>query len=281
MRTLERFLTVETSLWHEEVTDVEAVPVYNEEKQQLIYGAGDQHLDVAINKLKNKFKVEVELSKPKVSYRETILGRAEVRGKYKKQSGGHGQYGDVQIIFEPSGDMEKPYVFEEQIFGGSVPKNYFPAVEKGIQESVKEGLLAGYPMVGVKATLTDGSYHPVDSSEMAFKTATSMAFKEGIPKAKPVILEPIASVNVLVNEEYMGDIMGDLNKRRGRVMGMEHMGKKQLISAEVPMSEMSSYATDLRSMTQGRGSSTMEFARYEQTTPDVQAKIIAENKKPE
>ena len=255
--------------------------VDGELKQQLIYGAGDQHLDVAINKLKNKFKVEVELSKPKVSYRETILGRAEVRGKYKKQSGGHGQYGDVQIIFEPSGDMEKPYVFEEQIFGGSVPKNYFPAVEKGIQESVKEGLLAGYPMVGVKATLTDGSYHPVDSSEMAFKTATSMAFKEGIPKAKPVILEPIASVNVLVNEEYMGDIMGDLNKRRGRVMGMEHMGKKQLISAEVPMSEMSSYATDLRSMTQGRGSYTMEFARYEQTTPDVQAKIIAENKKPE
>ncbi|MBQ7059204.1 MAG: elongation factor G [Firmicutes bacterium] len=255
--------------------------VDGELKQQLIYGAGDQHLDVAVNKLKNKFKVEVELSKPKVSYRETILGRSEVRGKYKKQSGGHGQYGDVLMVFEPSGDMEKPYVFEEQIFGGSVPKNYFPAVEKGIQESVKEGLLAGYPMVGVKATLIDGSYHPVDSSEMAFKTATSMAFKDGIPKAKPVILEPIATVSVLVNEEYMGDIMGDLTKRRGRVLGMEHLGGKVQLNAEVPMSEMSAYATDLRSMTQGRGSYTMEFARYEQTLPDVQAKIIAENKKDE
>ena len=254
--------------------------VDGELKQQLIYGAGDQHLDVAINKLKNKFKVEVELSKPKVSYRETIMGRAEVRGKYKKQSGGHGQYGDVLMVFEPSNE-DKPYVFAEQIFGGSVPKNYFPAVEKGIQESVKEGVLAGYPMVGVKATLIDGSYHPVDSSEMAFKTATSMAFKDGIPKAKPVILEPIASVKVLVNEEYMGDIMGDMNKRRGRVLGMEHQGKKQLIICEVPMAEMSAYATDLRSMTQGRGSYTMEFIRYEQTPRDVQDKIIAESKKDE
>ncbi len=248
-------------------------------KQELIYGTGEQHLDVAVNKLKNKFKVEVNLGKPKVSYRETVRGRYEIRSKYKKQSGGHGQYGDVQIIFEPSGDMEKPYVFEEQIFGGSVPKNYFPAVEKGIQESIGTGVLAGYPMVGLKATLTDGSYHPVDSSEMAFKTATSMAFKDGIPKAKPVILEPIMTVKVLVNEEYMGDIMGDLNKRRGRVLGMEHQGSKQLIEAEVPMAEMFSYTADLRSMTQGRGTYTLEFARYEETTPDVQAKIIEEAQK--
>ena len=252
-----------------------------EMKQELLYGTGEKHLDVTINKLKNKFKVEVELKKPKVSYRETVRGRYEIRSKYKKQSGGHGQYGDVNIIFEPSGDMSKPYVFEEQVFGGSVPKNYFPAVEKGIQESVGAGVLAGYPVVGLKATLTDGSYHPVDSSEMAFKTATSMAFKDGVPKAKPVILEPIVNVKVLVNEEYMGDIMGDMNKRRGRVLGMEHQGSKQLIECEVPMSEMFSYTADLRSMTQGRGTYTLEFARYEETTPDVQAKIIEEAKKEE
>jgi len=251
-----------------------------EMKQELIYGTGEQHLDVTVNKLKNLFKVDVVLSKPKVSYRETIRGKAEVRDKYKKQSGGHGQYGDVQIIFEPSGDLSKPYEFEEQIFGGSVPKNYFPAVEKGIAESVQEGVLAGYPMVGVKAILTDGSYHPVDSSEMAFKTATSMAFKDGIPKAKPVILEPIMNVTVTVPEEYLGDIMGDLNKRRGRVMGMDHdESGKQVIQAEVPMSEMFTYTADLRSMTQGRGTFDMEFARYEETLPDVQKKIIEEAEK--
>lgn len=249
----------------------------SELKQQLIYGAGDQHLDVIVNKLKNKFKVEVELTKPKVSYRETIKGRAEVRGKYKKQSGGHGQYGDVLMVFEPSGDVTMPYVFEEKIFGGSVPKNYFPAVEKGIQECVKSGVLAGYPMVGIKATLIDGSYHPVDSSEMAFKMATSTAFKEGIPQAKPVILEPIASVHILVDEAYMGDIMGDMTKRRGRVLGMEHQGNKQLIEAEVPMAEMFTYPTELRSMTQGRGSYTLEFARYEEASHDVMQKIIAES----
>ncbi len=249
----------------------------SELKQQLIYGVGDQHLDVIVNKLKNKFKVEVELTKPKVSYRETIKGKAEVRGKHKKQSGGHGQYGDVLMVFEPSGDMSKPYVFEEKIFGGSVPKNYFPAVEKGIQECVKAGVLAGYPMVGIKATLTDGSYHPVDSSEMAFKMATSIAFKDGIPKAKPVIMEPIVAAHILVDEEYMGDIMGDMTKRRGRVLGMEAQGKKQLIDAEVPMSEMFNYPTELRSMTQGRGSYTMEFVRYEETSKDVMDKIIADS----
>ncbi|MCF0135390.1 MAG: elongation factor G [Lachnospiraceae bacterium] len=250
-----------------------------EMKQELIYGKGQQHLEVTIAKLKNKFKTEVELVEPKVSYRETIRGRYEIRSKYKKQSGGHGQYGDVNIVFEPSGDQSKPYVFEEQVFGGSVPKNYFPAVEKGIQESVVEGVLAGYPMVGLKATLTDGSYHPVDSSEMAFKTATSMAYKDGVPKAKPVILEPIANVKVFVPESYMGDIMGDMNKRRGRVLGMEHQGKKQMIECEVPMSEMFTYTADLRSMTQGRGTYTAEFVRYEETTPDVQAKIIEEANK--
>ncbi len=253
----------------------------SEMKQQLIYGVGDQHLDVVVNKLMNKFKVAVELKKPKVSYRETIKGRVEVRGKHKKQSGGHGQYGDVQIIFEPSGDLTKPYVFEEKIFGGSVPKNYFPAVEKGIQESVKAGLLAGCPMVGLKATLTDGSYHPVDSSEMAFKTATQVAFKDGIPKANPVILEPIMSAKIIVDEEYMGDILGDMNKRRGRVLGMEHINNKQVIDAEVPMAEMFAYPTDLRSMTQGRGTFTMSFIRYEEANRDVMNKIIEEAKKEE
>lgn len=251
----------------------------SEMKQELIYGKGEQHLDVTIAKLKNKFKVEVTLSKPKVSYRETIRGRFEIRSKYKKQSGGHGQYGDVNIVFEPSGDMTKPYVFAEQVFGGAVPKNYFPAVEKGIQESVVEGVLAGYPMIGLKATLTDGSYHPVDSSEMAFKTAASMAYKDGVPKAKPIILEPIANVKVWVDESYMGDIMGDMNKRRGRVLGMERQGNKQLIECEVPMSEMFTYTADLRSMTQGRGTFVQTFDRYEQTTPDVQAKIIEEANK--
>lgn len=252
------------------------VEIDRELGQQLLYGAGDQHLDVIVNKLQNKFKLGIELVKPKVTYRETIKGQARVQGKHKKQSGGHGQYGDVHIIFEPSNDLEKPYVFEEKIFGGSVPKNYFPAVEKGIQECCKTGVLAGYPMVGVKATLVDGSYHDVDSSEMAFKLATSIAFKEGIPKCKPVIMEPIMSAKITVDEVYMGDIMGDMNKRRGRVLGMEHVGKKQVIEVEVPMGEMFSYTTDLRSMTQGRGSYTMEFARYEDCPRDVQDKIIAE-----
>jgi elongation factor G len=252
-----------------------------ENRQTLLYGIGDQQLEVTVSKILNRYKAEMVISKPKIAYRETIKKQVQVQGRHKKQSGGAGQFGDVIMIFEPSGDLDKPYVFEEKIFGGSVPKNFFPAIEKGIQESVLAGPLAGYPVVGIKATLIDGSYHPVDSSEMAFKTATSMAFKDGIPKAKPVILEPIATVSVLVNEEYMGDIMGDLTKRRGRVLGMEHLGGKVQLNAEVPMSEMSAYATDLRSMTQGRGSYTMEFARYEQTLPDVQAKIIAENKKDE
>ena len=181
--------------------------------------------------------------------------------------------------FEPSGDLSVPFVFEEKIFGGAVPKQYFPAVEKGLQDSVKNGVLAGYPVVGLKATLVDGSYHPVDSSEMAFKMATSIAFKEGLKKAKPVILEPIAKVTVTVPDEYMGDVIGDLNKRRGKILGMNPKGKYQVVDAEVPLAEMYKYATDLRSMTQARGSFTMEFDRYEEAPIDVQEKVIEARKK--
>lgn len=251
----------------------------HEMHQQLLYGIGEQHLDVILNKLKTKYKVDVDLIAPKVAYRETIKGQAKVQGKHKKQSGGHGQYGDVHMEFEPSGDLNKPYIFEEKIFGGSVPKNYFPAVEKGLQESVLKGVLAGYPVVGLKATLVDGSYHPVDSSEMAFKVATTLAFKKGMEQAKPIILEPIATVKVLVPDDYMGDIIGDLNKRRGRVLGMTPVDGKQQIEAEVPMAEMFSYPTDLRSMTQGHGYFTMELDRYEEAPHEVQTKVIEESKK--
>ncbi len=250
-----------------------------ETKQSLVYGIGEQHLDILLSKLKNKYKIEAELSEPIIPYREMIKGKAEVRGKYKKQSGGHGQYGDVLMVFEPSGDLTKPYVFEEKIFGGSVPKQYFPAVEKGIQECVQAGILAGYPVVGLKATLMDGSYHPVDSSEMAFKMATSVAFKDGIPQAKPTILEPIAHVEVLAPEKYMGDIMGDFNKRRGRILKMDPMGKNMNIVAEVPLASMYKYCTDLRSMTQSRGEYTCEFERYEEAPMDVQQVVIEKRKK--
>lgn len=248
----------------------------NENHQELLYGVGGQHLDVVISKLETKFKVGVLLKKPRIPYRETIKKKVQVRGKHKKQSGGHGQYGDVVMDFEPSGDMEIPFVFEEKIFGGSVPKNYFPAVEKGLEASIQKGLLAGYPVVGVKATLVDGSYHPVDSSEMAFKLATQIAFKEMYKQANPVLLEPIASVKVIIPDDYMGDIMGDLNKRRGRVLGMNPTKGKQEIEAEVPMGEMYGYSTDLRSMTQGRGIFTLEFNRYEEAPRDVQEKVIEE-----
>lgn len=251
------------------------VEVDHENHQQLLYGVGDQHIDIIVSKLRSKFNIEVSLATPKVPYKETIRAKVKVQGKHKKQSGGHGQYGDVHMEFEPSGNMDAPYVFEEKIFGGSVPKNYFPAVEKGLQEYVLHGALAGYPVVGLKATLVDGSYHPVDSSEMAFKMATIKACKEGIGKANPVILEPIVSVTVLVPDDYMGDIIGDLNKRRGRVLGMIPLKGKQEIQAEVPMAEMFSYATDLRSLTQGRGTYTMKFDRYEEVPHDVQEKIIA------
>ena len=247
-----------------------------ENRQSLIYGMGDQHLDVVVSKLKEKYKVEVVLDKPKVAFRETLRKKSDVEYKYKKQSGGHGQYGHVKMTFEPSGDLETAYVFDQIVVGGAVPKNYFPAVEKGIQDSVEKGPLAGYPVVGVKAVLYDGSYHPVDSSEMAFKTAAVQAFKKGFMDASPVLLEPIASVKVIVPDKYTGDVMGNLTKRRGRVLGMNPIeGGKQEVIADVPMSEMFGYNTDLRSMTGGSGDFSYEFARYEQAPSDIVEKEVA------
>ena len=245
-------------------------------RQSLIYGIGDQHLDIVMNKLKERYKVDVELSKPKVPFRETLRKKSDVEGKHKKQSGGHGQYGHVKMRFEPSGDLETPYVFEQVVVGGAVPKNYFPAVEKGLQECVLKGPLAAYPVVGVKATLYDGSYHPVDSSEMAFKMATILAFKKGFMEASPVLLEPIISMKVTVPDKYTGDVMGDLNKRRGRVLGMnpDHEGNT-IIEADVPLLEIYGYSTVLRSMTGGSGDFSYEFARYEQAPNDIQEKEIA------
>ena len=247
-----------------------------ENHQMLLYGMGDQHLEVIVSRLLNEYKVEIELMKPKVAYRETIKKTSDVEYKYKKQSGGHGQYGHVKMRFMPSGDLEKPYEFEQEVVGGAVPKNFFPAVEKGLQESVGRGPLAAYPVVGVKAVLYDGSYHPVDSSEMAFKMATIQAFKKGVMEAGPVLLEPIASLKVTVPDAYTGDIMGDLNKRRGRVLGMNPLpGGKQVIEADIPMSSLFGYCTDLRSMTGGRGEYTYELSRYEQAPSDVQEKEVA------
>ena len=244
-------------------------------RQTLLYGMGDQHLDIIVSKLKERYKVDIELSKPKVAFRETIRKNSDVEGKHKKQSGGHGQYGHVKMRFEPSGDLETPYVFEQVVVGGAVPKNYFPAVEKGLQECVQKGPLAAYPVVGVKATLYDGSYHPVDSSEMAFKMATILAFKKGFMDASPVLLEPIVSMKVIVPDKYTGDVMGDLNKRRGRVLGMnpDHEGNT-IIEADVPQLEIYGYSTTLRSMTGGSGDFSYEFARYEQAPNDIQTKEI-------
>ena len=249
-----------------------------ENRQSLIYGIGDQQLEVVQSMIKERYNVGLVLEKPRFAYRETIKKTVKVQGRHKKQSGGHGQYGDVIMEFSPSGDLETPYVFEEKVFGGSVPKNYFPAVEKGIQECCKKGPLAGYPVVGLKAVLLDGSYHPVDSSEQAFKTAASLAFKDGFMKAQPVLLEPIASLKVTVPDQNTGDIMGDLTKRRGRVLGMTalHNGK-QLIEAELPMSSLYGYNTDLRSITGGAGVYEYAFVRYEQAPGDIQNKIVAEN----
>ncbi len=244
-------------------------------RQTLLYGIGDQHIDVVVSKLQERYKVKVELSRPRVAFRETIRKKSDVDAKYKKQSGGHGQYGHVKMRFEPSWDMEKSFVFEEEVVGGAVPKNYFPAVEKGLMDSVTAGPLAGYPVVGVKAVLYDGSYHPVDSSEMAFKTATTMAFKKGFMEADPVLLEPIVTMKVTVPEKYTGDVMGDLNKRRGRVLGMNPVdGGKTCVEAEVPELEIYGYATNLRSMTGGSGEYEYSFTRYEQAPGDVQQREI-------
>ena len=247
-------------------------------RQSLIYGIGDQQLDVVVSKLASRYKVEIELLKPRIPYKETIKKKVSVQNKYKKQTGGHGQYGDVHITFEPSDDLEKQYIFEETVFGGAISKNFFPAIEKGIAECVAKGPLAGYPVVGLKATLTDGSYHPVDSSEMAFKTAAMQAFKDGFMQAMPILLEPIVTLRVVVPDEYTGDVMGDLNKRRGRVSGMNTLydGRTEILD-DIPQASLMGYSTDLRSMTGGIGEFSYEFSHYEAAPADVQAKVVEEN----
>ena len=253
--------------------------VNNAETHQLVLsGTGDQQLDVLVSKLKSRFGVDAVLSPAKVAYREKIKKKVEAHGRHKKQTGGSGQFGDVWVRFEPQEEQDE-LIFAEEVFGGSVPRNFYPAVEKGIQEAVQKGPLAGYPMVGLKAVLYDGSYHPVDSNEMAFKLAAILAFKEAMPNANPTLLEPIGSLAVTVPEDYVGDVMGDLSKRRGRPMGMNpDSDGNTVIEAEVPMAEMGSYAIDLRAMTQARGSFTLSFERYEEVPKGNQAKIIEEAK---
>ncbi len=250
----------------------------SETRQVVLSGAGDMQLDVLVSRLKSRFGVEAELSPARVPYRETIKKKVEAHGRHKKQTGGSGQFGDVWIRFEPQYESED-MIFAEEVFGGSVPKNFFPAVEKGLREAAQKGVLAGYPLVNLKATLYDGSYHPVDSNEMAFKTAAQLAYKEGIANANPVILEPIGALEVTIPDSYLGDVMGDLNKRRGRVMGMNPTEDgNQILEAEVPMAEMTSYAIDLRSLTQSRGSFSFHFVRYEEAPPAAQQKAIEDAK---
>ena len=245
-----------------------------ETKQTLVGGQGELHINIVKNKLKEKFGVDVDLEDIKVAYRETIKGSSDVQGKHKKQSGGHGQYGDVKIRFSRSTD---DFEFTEEIFGGSVPKSYIPAVEKGLKDSMQKGILAGFPVTNIKATLYDGSYHDVDSSEMAFKMAASLAFKKGMEEAQPILLEPIMKLTITVPEEYMGDVMGDINKRRGKILGMEPDDKgKQVIYAEAPQSETFKYAIDLRAMTQGRGQFEMEIEKYNEVPQQLATKISAE-----
>ncbi len=245
----------------------------NETHEQILEAMGEQHIDVIVSKLKAKFGAEVELKQPKIAYRETIRKSVSVQGRHKKQSGGHGQFGDVWIRFEPCDSEE--LVFEDEVFGGSVPKNFFPAVEKGLRECTAKGVLAGYPVVGLKAVLYDGSYHPVDSSEMAFKMAAAIAFKDGIPQAAPVLLEPIGTLKVLVPDEMLGDVIGDINKRRGRIIGMNPAeNKMQEVIGEVPIGEMSDFSTAMRSITQGVATFTLEIARYEEVPQNIAQKII-------
>ena len=246
-----------------------------EHAETLIKGVGETHIDVIASKLKNKFGVDIKLELPKIPYRETIKGTSDVQGKHKKQSGGHGQYGDVKIKFEPRTDGKEELEFVDKVVGGVVPRNYIPAVEKGLLECMKSGVLGGFPVIGLKATLHDGSYHPVDSSEMAFKVASSIAYKKGMEQAKPVLLEPVMHVEVIIPDNYMGEVIGDINKKRGRVLGMEQVEKEQKVIAEIPMSEMFKYATDLRSITQARGSFTYRFERYEEV-PEIEAKKVLE-----
>ncbi|MBR4286894.1 MAG: elongation factor G [Clostridia bacterium] len=251
-----------------------------ETKEQVVSGLGDQHLETIVSKLKNKYGVEVELAAPRVAYRETIRKVVDKQGRHKKQSGGHGQFGDVFIRFEPYSGEEEFVFTADEVVGGAVPKNFFPAVEKGLRECVAGGLIAGYPMVGIKACLHDGSYHPVDSSEMAFKMAARVAFKAAIPEAKPTILEPIGTLRAYIPDDNLGDILGDVNKRRGRVLGMgpAEETKTQELVAEVPMAEMSDFAIALRSVTAGRGYFTLEFARYEDAPSNIAEKVIADAK---
>ncbi len=249
-----------------------------ETHQMVISGMGDIQVDVLCNKLKTRFNVETILSPAKVAYREKIKGKVEAHGRHKKQSGGSGQFGDVWIRFEPQ-DEQDDMIFAEEVFGGSVPRNFFPSVEKGLRNAVNKGVLAGYPVVGLKATLYDGSYHPVDSNDMAFQTAARLAYQEGLPKAKPTLLEPIGLMKVTIPDANLGDIMSDISsKRRGTVLGMSAEGGMQTVEAEVPMAEMGSYTIDLRSMTQGRGTFTVSFSRYEEVPANIQQKIIAEAK---
>ena len=249
-----------------------------ETRQMVLAGVGDIQLDVLCAKLKSRFGVDTELVPARVPYREKIKAKVEAHGRHKKQSGGSGQFGDVWIRFEPQ-DETDDLIFAEEVFGGSVPKNFFPAVEKGLRDAVNRGVLAGYPLVGLKAVLYDGSYHPVDSNEMAFKTAAQLAYKDGIPKAKPTILEPIGLLKVTIPDANLGDIMSDISsKRRGTVLGMNAEDGMQIVEAEVPMAEMGSYTIDLRSMTQGRGSFTCKFVRYEEAPGNVQQKVIEEAK---
>jgi elongation factor G len=247
-----------------------------ETRQMVVSGLGEQEISVLRSKLKTKFNVDSTIEAPRVPYREAIRKKVKVQGKHKKQSGGHGQYGDVWVEFEPT--ESETLVFEENVFGGSVPRNFFPAVEKGLQESVGRGVLAGFPVVNLKATLVDGSYHDVDSSEMAFKIAAHLAFKTGLPLANPVLLEPISAVVVHIPEDKQGDIMGDMNKRRGRIVGIDTDEDGSAVACEVPTSEMATYATDLKSMTQGRGWYTIDHARYEQAPAEVAIKVIQEHK---
>ncbi len=252
--------------------------IEHETLQQILSGMGEQHLEITLSKLKTKFGIEAGLETPRVAYRETIRKKVKAEGKHKKQTGGHGQFGHVIIEFEPT-DSEG-LVFDEKVFGGSVPKNYFPAVEKGLQGAIKHGVLAGYPVVGLKATLLDGSYHPVDSSEMAFKLAASLSYKKGLAEASPVLLEPIGGLKAYIPDSNTGDLMGEVNKRRGRVLGMtpdeEHM---QLVEAECPMSEMHDFTTYIRSLTGGRGHFTFGFVRYEPLPGQLESKVIEEAKK--
>ncbi len=250
-----------------------SVYMNTETKEQILEALGEQHIDVIVSRLKSKFGAEVELTKPKIAYRETIRKPVKVQGRHKKQSGGHGQFGDVWIRFEPCESEE--LVFEDEVFGGAVPKNFFPAVEKGLRECTAKGVLAGYPVVGVKAVLYDGSYHPVDSSEMSFKMAAAIAFKEGIPQTSPVLLEPIGTLKVTVPDEMLGDVIGDINKRRGRIIGMNPVENKlQEIIGEVPIAEMSDFSTAMRSITQGTAVFTLEHARYEEVPQQIAQKII-------